>query len=416
MRSRGRLVLSWVAVVVLVAMGAAEPASAEPLLKDGDRMVFLGDSITQQRIYTRYVMDFFALRYPEMEVAFRNAGVGGDTAVGAIKRLNKDVLELRPSVVSICFGMNDGGYTRFEEERHETFMAAMTVLLADLRRAGAKVVLLTPGPVDPDRGDDPAGMRVYNETLACYAQGVKELARAKGLPVYDIHTLMLDVQTRARADDPQFTMIPDSVHPSAPGQALMAYALLKALGCEGKASGLEIDGRTGAVQADRCAVDNLRVSPSEVTFTRKDKALPTYFDPEAAAVFRYTPIMEELNEYRFRVVGLQAGSWRLTAEDLEVGTFTAEELAAGVNLARRPGPWQVLGKAVNDLVAEQENIYLQKRQLAGVFSWIAPPPPEAEVEKLALMRKLDEAVQARENSMRRLVGDRTWEWRLTRTP
>ncbi len=259
---RGRRALSSIAVAMMVVLGAAGLAHGELLLKDGDRMVFLGDSITQQQIYTRYVMNYFALRHPEMEVEFRNAGVGGDTAVGAIKRLDEDVLDLRPDVVSICFGMNDAGYTKFEDERYERYMAGMTVLLSELKRVGAKAVLLTPGPVDPDEADDWLDAKVYNETLARYAKGVKELAARKDLPVYDIHELMLGVQTRAKADDPEFTMIPDAVHPSPPGQALMAYALLKALGCEAQASGLEIDAATGKVEADRCEVEGVEVSDS----------------------------------------------------------------------------------------------------------------------------------------------------------
>jgi lysophospholipase L1-like esterase len=411
---RVRRVPSRVAVVLMVVLGAAALAHAEPVLKDGDRMVFLGDSITQQQIYTRYVMNYFALRHPEMEVEFRNAGVSGDTAVGAIERLREDVLDLRPDVVSICFGMNDAGYTKFEEERYETFMAGMTVLLSELKRVKAKAVLLTPGPVDPDKAASWLDGKVYNETLARYAEGVKELAARKGLPVYDIYDLLLDVQTRAKADDPEFTMIPDAVHPSPPGQALMAYALLKALGCEEQASGLEIDAVTGEVGTDRCAVEGVEVSEGEVRFTRRDEALPTYFDPEAAAVFEYAPIVEELNQYPFRVSGLQAGRWRLVVEDEEVGTFTAEELAEGVNLATRPGPWQTLGKAVNDSVADQEEIYLQKRRLAGMFGWISTPPAEAEAEKVALMEKLDEVVGMRERARAELVEGRTWAWRLVR--
>ena len=410
---RGRRVLSSIAVVMMVVLGGAGLAQGELLLKGGDRMVFLGDSITQQQIYTRYVMNYFALRYPGMEVEFRNAGVGGDTAVGAIKRLNEDVLDLRPDVVSICFGMNDAGYTTFEEERYETFMAGMTVLLSELKRVKAKAVLLTPGPVDPDKAAWLDG-KVYNETLARYAEGVKELAARKGLPVYDIHELLLEVQTRAKAEDPEFTMIPDAVHPSPPGQALMAYALLKALGCEEQASGLEIDAATGEVGADRCAVEAVEVSESEVRFTRRDEALPTYFDPEAAAVFEYAPIVEELNQYPLRVSGLQAGAWRLTVADEEVGTFTAEELAKGVNLATRPGPWQALGKAADDSVADQEEIYLQKRRLGGVFRRVSTPPVEAEAEKVALMKKLDEVVRMRERARAELVRERTWEWQLVR--
>ncbi len=211
-------------------------------------------------------------------------------------------------------------------------------------------------------------------------------------------------------------MIPDAIHPSPPGQALMAYALLKALGCEEQGSGLAIGAPAEAVSADRCAVSDLTVTETEVRFTRRDEALPTYFDPEAAAVFDYAPIVEELNQYPLRVSGLAPGDWTLTVGDSEVGTFAAGALAKGVNLATYPGPWRELGRAVNDLVADQESIYLQKRQLMGMFKWIATPPPEAEVEKIALMDRLEEVVALRDAAISDLVDDRTWEWRLARAP
>lgn len=391
-------------------------AHAAPLLQQGDRMVFLGDSITQQRIYTRYVMNYFALHYPDLRVTFRNAGVGGDTAVGAIKRLDNDVLDAGPDLVSICFGMNDAGYGEFKQDRWDEYVAAMTVLVAELKRRDIEVVLLTPGPVDPDRTEGSLDGRVYNGVLARYAEAVRKLAADSDLPVYDIHTFMLDVQTRAKADDPSFTMIPDAVHPSPPGQALMAYALLAALGCDQPASGLEIDARTKEPRADRCAVDHLRVSDNEITFARTDDALPAYLDPEVSAILRYTPIITSLNRYPFTVKGLAPGSWRLTVDDAEVGIFTSQELAAGVDLARKPGPWQTLGEAVNDLVADQERLYLYRRQLAGIFRWVSSPPPEAEAEKLALMKKLDEVIAAREKAWRALAHERTWEWSLTLAP
>ncbi len=403
--------------LILVALCALSGiAYAEPLLKDDQRMVFLGDSITQQAIYTRYVADYFTLRYPELHVAFRNAGVGGDTATGAIKRLDKDALSVKPQVVSICFGMNDAGYGEFNEQGYQTYIAAMTVLLAQLKKAGATVVLLTPGPVDPDKGADWLDWRMYNGVLKRYAEGVQQLAARSGVAVYDTRSLLMDVQTRAKKDDPKFTMIPDAIHPDPPGQALMAYGLLEALGCDRLPSGLKLDVASSAVTAERCKVERLTVSDAEIMFSRRDEALPMYFDPGVASILRYTPALVELNRYPFAVTGLRLGNWRLTVEGMDVGTFSAEALAAGVDLSDRPGPWQKLAKSVNDLVADQESIYLQKRELGGIFSWIATPPPEAEVEKLALMRKLDETVVVRERQARDLVDERTWDWRLVYVP
>ena len=74
MKSR-LLRLGRVVVLVMTVTTASGVAEGQPPLKAGDRAVFLGDSITQQRIFTRYVMNYFTLR----EIQGRGPR---DTAVG----------------------------------------------------------------------------------------------------------------------------------------------------------------------------------------------------------------------------------------------------------------------------------------------------------------------------------------------
>jgi lysophospholipase L1-like esterase len=411
------------AIILLSGIGVltvAPPKAchADLMLQDGDRMVFLGDSITAQRIYTRYVINHFTLAYPDLNLTFHEAGVSGDTTVGAIKRVDQDVVALNPDVVSICLGMNDGGYIEFNGELYETYLGGMAVLLSYLQsaddKAPSKVVLLTPGAVDPEhRRWESQNLAVYNDVLARYAEGLKAMAARRGVPIYDIHALMMDVIQRGRAQDPQFTIIPDGVHPNAAGHALMAYGLIKALGSRFPVSRLEIHAQTGAVIADKCTVTNLRVSNRQVRFTRRDAALPTYLDPEALAVLPYAPVLGELHQYWLKVTGLPSGEWRLTVNGGEVGAFSSDALARGVNLAGHPGPWQTLGKAVNDLVADRSRTRGRRREQGGAPTPAAPSPSEAGTRAPTsgpdqLSSPLDQA--------RALVNDRTWEWRLERLP
>ena len=71
------------------------------VLHDGDTVVFYGDSITAQRLYTRDVEDFVLTRYPKLHVRFLNAGVPGDTVSGGYagtvaERVQRDVQPLHP--------------------------------------------------------------------------------------------------------------------------------------------------------------------------------------------------------------------------------------------------------------------------------------------------------------------------------
>src|SRR5438046_7998147 len=59
---------------------AAGAPGADFLIRDGDRVVFLGDSITEQRLYTTYIEAYALSRHPQWKLSFRNVGWGGDTA------------------------------------------------------------------------------------------------------------------------------------------------------------------------------------------------------------------------------------------------------------------------------------------------------------------------------------------------
>ena len=109
------------ALLLLLMLGAAESYGQEFALHEGDRVVLYGDSITAQRLYTRFAEDFILTRYPQMHVTFWNAGVPGDTVYGGYTgdmptRVKRDVLPHRPSVITIMLGMNDGYYMAFNQK------------------------------------------------------------------------------------------------------------------------------------------------------------------------------------------------------------------------------------------------------------------------------------------------------------
>src|SRR5512146_2824116 len=88
-------------------------------LKPGDRVVFYGDSITDQRLYTTFTETFVVTRFPRMPVAFVHSGWGGDRVTGGgggpiDVRLKRDVLAYQPTVMTIMLGMNDGRYRAFD--------------------------------------------------------------------------------------------------------------------------------------------------------------------------------------------------------------------------------------------------------------------------------------------------------------
>src|SRR5437764_5664321 len=95
-----------------LAWQSAAPAAprADFFFRDGDRVVMIGDSITEQHLHSNYVEIYTLSRFPEWKLAFRNAGIGGDTSRGGNARTERDILSFNPTAVTITFGMNDAGY------------------------------------------------------------------------------------------------------------------------------------------------------------------------------------------------------------------------------------------------------------------------------------------------------------------
>jgi len=101
-----------VAAAIVGLTIAATPIVAQDLkttvskieLNDGDTLVFLGDSITHQCLYTQYVEDFFYTRFPNKRIKFHNAGVSGDRNKDALVRFDRDVASFKPKYVTILLG------------------------------------------------------------------------------------------------------------------------------------------------------------------------------------------------------------------------------------------------------------------------------------------------------------------------
>src|SRR2546428_13914101 len=153
-----KTLLSFSFVLALgVSTHAQAPAAALPVfkqivpkleLKDGDTLVFLGDSITHQCLYTQYVEDFFYTRYPKVRIHFHNAGVGGDRAKDALTRFDEDVAPYKPKYVTILLGMNDGSYKDFDKAVFDTYQAGMTTILEKIAGLGATAIPMTPTMFD----------------------------------------------------------------------------------------------------------------------------------------------------------------------------------------------------------------------------------------------------------------------------
>src|SRR3954454_20140026 len=124
-------------------------------LKSGDRVVFYGDSITDQRLYTTFTETFVLTRFPSLDVAFTHSGWGGDRVTGGAGgpvdlRLERDVFPYRPTVVTIMLGMNDGSYRPFDPGLFDKYSQGFEHIVQSLKEhlPGVRITAIEPSPYD----------------------------------------------------------------------------------------------------------------------------------------------------------------------------------------------------------------------------------------------------------------------------
>ncbi len=381
------LFMRW-CVVVLAVAGSASAKAADFFFKDGDVVVMIGDSITEQHLYSNYVEMWTVTRFPNWKLTFRNVGIGGDRSPGGNGRFVRDVLLHKPTAMTVDFGMNDGGYGAFNDIVFKPYMDGLQGMANQAKAANIRVAWATPQPLDtPEQG--PTALTGYNQTLEKFSDGVKVIAeKNEGLFVDQFHPY-LAVLDRARGKGPKYDRITagDAVHPGPPGQALMAASILKGLSFPSFVSSAEIDATGGkVVAAKNCTIENVTKSESGLSFSRLDAALP-FFPMDAVGILPHTPILEELNDYRLKVTGLGRGMYEVRIGGKKIAELSHDQLAAGANIAAGAlidGPIAEQAKAVKAAVENKNRFHhdmiFRGIVLSNVPEWVYSVVPREELE------------------------------------
>lgn len=343
---RWRILAGWCALALVVCTAAHGQQFA---LKDGDTVVFYGDSITAQRFYTRYVEDFVLTRYPGLHVRFVNAAVPGDTATGGYaglmaERVQRDVAPFRPTMITVMLGMNDGGWGQPTPQIDADFQKNYRTLLDALHKAApdAALTLICPTPYDEiTHGSEFPG---YSRTVDMFAKDVPRIGAQmqssidKGVLVADFNRPLTDALGRAKTQFPELAplILVDRIHPSETGHWIMAAALMSAWYVNPVVSRLELNAANASVIAkDRTTVTNLEKSAEGLEWTQLDDALPLPLDFNDAMTTMLLKIsdIEQVDQQILRVESLEAGRYQLLIDAKPIASFSREELKNGVNLA-----------------------------------------------------------------------------------
>jgi lysophospholipase L1-like esterase len=344
---------------LIAALVAIIPFSARAeLLRAGDDVAVIGDSITEQKIYSVYIEDYLLMCMPVTNLESHQFGWSGEAATGFLKRVESDVLPFHPTVATTLYGMNDGLYAASNPRVVTAFHDNTVAFIRKLQAGGVRLILVgSPGAVDSEQFKTWRLQRcspdAYNQTLLDLGNAAQQAAQETGASFVDVHTPMMSAMEKAKAKyGVDYPTTLDGVHPLFNGHLVMAYAFLKALGCSGDIGTITFDAKTGiATSTDGHKIISASPAKIEIESTR----YPFCFVDDPAKkgssrdVLDFVPFNEELNRFQLIVKNISTPSMKVKWGASEK-TFTAEQLAKGINLAA-----EFLDNPFNDAFAKVEN-------------------------------------------------------------
>ena len=230
-----RLVRPVLALACLAVFAVGLDAAAPPVkLEKGDRIVFLGDSITAAAVgpkgFVTLIKKDLAEKHKDLDVKVIGAGVSGNRVPDLQKRLEKDVLSKKPTIVVIYIGINDVWHFDMNPPRGTStkdYEAGLRDVIKRCQDAGARVVLCTPSLI----GEKKPGSNRDDAKLDAYAEISRTVAKEMKVPVCDLHK---EFQAYEKAHNPENKergiLTRDGVHLTDAGDRFVADAILKALG------------------------------------------------------------------------------------------------------------------------------------------------------------------------------------------
>lgn len=339
--------LTLAALTLAAPLRAAEaPAADAFFFRDGDRAMILGDSITEGRTYSTLMESYVLSRFPNWNITFRNTGWSGDTMGlrtrnGLDKGFDRDLKPLEATAVTINFGMNDA---RAGDAGYSNYLSSAKTLVDKFAAQGARVALITSSPEEKYQDGQPAGS-AYNLMLRKYSDGLKTVATEKNVPFVDQLAPMIEVIESGRKSGvlalagEGARLIPDAVHPGAAGGLVMAASILKGLNAPALVSRVEFDAASGKVTAEKATVSDVKTGGT-LSFVRLDEAMPWPLPADslmATKIPGFNPL-DDLSRYELKVSNLTAPKYLIEVDGKSIGTFTKEELAAGLNLSTQVIP------------------------------------------------------------------------------
>lgn len=338
----------------LKPLTAPEPKSL--ILKTNDRLAICGDSITEQKMYSRIIEDYLTVCVPELQVTVRQYGWSGERAPGFLARMTNDCLRFKPTIATTCYGMNDHEYRTYEDRIGKTYDEKSVAIVEAFKTNGARVIQGSPGCI----GKVPTWTRTTNATVEdlnmnlCTLRNIGiQIAEKEQVGFADVFWPMLTAGRLAQEKyDTNYNIAgKDGVHPGWAGQTVMAYAFLKAMGLSGNIGSFELPLKSGKLrivgqhelvsaqsvpgefqfissQYPFCACEPAGSVAASYPESEKDDSSK---DNSIRSAMTLVPFNEELNRLMLKVYDANQPKYKVSW-DRESKEFSGEQLRQGINL------------------------------------------------------------------------------------
>ena len=225
----GKARSKWIICAFALLAWTVSSMAQEIAIKNGQRLAFLGDSITQQGTepsgYARLVINGLAANGIQVEPVF--AGISGNKSNDMLARLDRDVISKNPDLMTLSCGVNDvwHGDNGIPLDQYKINIAA---IVDKAQKANIKVVILTATMIGEDQSN------ANNQKLVPYNEFLRSLAKERNLPLADLNAEMQSAVKQAALKWPKpsygIYLTTDGVHMHVPGNIMMAEGVLRALG------------------------------------------------------------------------------------------------------------------------------------------------------------------------------------------
>jgi lysophospholipase L1-like esterase len=306
------------------------PRPSGPMLRKGDRLAIAGDSITEQKMYSRIMETYLTVCVPELDITVRQYGWGGETAPGFLARITNDCLRFKPTIATTCYGMNDHGYRAYEQGIGDRYRKSSTAIVQALKNSGARVIQGSPGCVSHKA-------EALNLNLCTLRNIGIEIAESEKVGFADVFWPMFTAEFAAHQKYATNYWIAggDGVHPGWAGHLVMAYAFLKSFGLDGEIGTVTVDLKSGKAEASKghevlsAKEGEVRIKSARYPFCATG---PLDKDASIRSAMTLVPFNQELNRLILVAKNGPGGSYKVTWGS-ESKVYSAGQLAKGVNLA-----------------------------------------------------------------------------------